>query len=181
MWEKHQQSIMAHAKLISARSITHLSDTTFHVDSQTSRGQIYLVDTWVVICECPDFPRIQLCKHLAAVQGHPTDIPTTPMVHESGPSTFTADRAPESTSSDHLPKRDQLSPNANLWKETQDNTYHRISPKKVLHNSTTEHIGHTGKRKIILNNPYCGGEQLGKCAKSDATSTAANAHARTLG
>ncbi len=121
---------MAHAKLISARSITHLSNTTSHVDSQTSRGWIYLIDTWGVICKCPDFPRIWLCKHLAAGQGQPTNIQTAPTVHESSPSTFATDHAPESTGSDHLPKRDQLSPNANLWKETQDNTYHRISPKK---------------------------------------------------
>jgi len=52
--------------------------------------------------------------------------------------------------------------------------------KKVLHNSTTEHIGHTGKHKIIFNDPYCGGEQSGKRAKSDATSTATNACAHTL-
>jgi len=172
--EKQWLTILGHAKSISARDITRLSETTFHVESQSCPGQLYLVDTWAAICECPEFPRIRLCKHLATVQGYPTDIPP------SGPSRSAANRAPESSGSDRLPNRDRLSPNANLWKETEDKIYHRISPKKALHNSTTEHIGPTGKCKIVFNDPYCGREQSGKCAKIDAISAAANARAHAL-
>ncbi len=187
--EMHHLTILSHSKSILARSITQLSNTVFHVASQTSLGCIYVVDTQALICDCLDFPRIQFCKHLAAVQTHITQI------SESGPSQISRHRAPElastleglpiscapisnpGTQSEHLPKRERLSPNRNLWNDTSKNMHHPSKRRRAQDSSnlTTEHIGPVGKHKLVFNNPYSGGERPGKRAKLDAQSAAANA------
>ena len=42
----------------------------FHVTSQSRPGKFYAIDLIQLTCDCPDFPRIQFCKHIAAVQVH---------------------------------------------------------------------------------------------------------------
>jgi hypothetical protein len=58
------------------------------------------------------------------------------------------------------------------------NRHQRTAPD--LPNSTTQHIGQIGKRKLIFTDPYSGGEQSGKRAKADALSAPANARFRSL-
>ena len=79
------------------------------------------------------------------------------------------------TQSGALPNRECLMWTCNLWKETALNMHAtRQSPKQHqllapdLPNSTTQHIGPIGKRKLIFTDPYSGGEQSGKQAKADA-------------
>ncbi len=66
--KKHKDAVLAHAQTISGESIIPLGDAKFHVVSQSFLGQKYVIDIRVAICDCQDFPRIWLCKHLAAVQ-----------------------------------------------------------------------------------------------------------------
>jgi hypothetical protein len=66
--QKHKKTILAQALSISGNSIIPLSDTKFHVVSQSNLDQKYVVNSQAAICSCPDSPQIQLCKHLVAVQ-----------------------------------------------------------------------------------------------------------------
>ena len=147
--ERHRLKILAHAKSISAKCITCLGNTTFGVASQTLPGWVYVIDTWAAICDCPDFPKIQLCKHLAAVQSH---IAIPQVTHEGGPSRISAQCAPKmastasqpgealqknhapisnsGTRSDWLPERVRLSPNANYWHQTIKNMHGWPSPPR---------------------------------------------------
>jgi hypothetical protein len=152
--EKHKNAILASAQAIPANWITPLGDAKFHVVSQSRPGWKYLVDIRVAICDCPDFPRIRLCKHLTAVQTQYLPIPPSqnsqsqgsilphispqilPQVAPSGSLSgeglhlHVASISGTGTRSDALPNRDRLVPNANLWKETSKNMHVRVSPKR---------------------------------------------------
>ncbi len=68
---------MTNSQSISGNSIILIDSNQFHVASQTNIGQKYVIDTQAAICNCPDFPRIQFCKHLAAMQSkYPTHTPS---------------------------------------------------------------------------------------------------------
>jgi hypothetical protein len=206
---RHRRSILTNSQHISGNSITPLDSNRFHVASQTQPGRKYVVDTQEAICDCPDFPRIRFCKHLAAVQSkslpsaqemqgvsiqpqNATQIPSTraPDSFSSGEASQlsvagegTKFRAP-GTQLQALPNRERLIPNCNLWKETARNMHAtRKSPKQhqpPVPSSTTQRIGPIGKRKFLFTDPYSGGEKPGKHAKADALSASANAHFRSL-
>ena len=206
--KRHTREVLASAQAISRDSMTPLGDGKFHVVSQSIPGRNYLVDIRAATCDCLDFPRVRLCKHLAAVRGHISqsqdsqiqDPINTQIRSQLPPRDASSDDLSEEesqlprvsnsetgTQSGALPKRERLSPNRNLWRDTSRNMNVRISPRRrqrpptppVLPNSTARHIGPSGKRKLPLYpDPYGGGEQSGKRAKPDALSPAANDHAR---
>ena len=64
--DKRCKELLAQSPEINALGISPLGDDQFKVPSATST-RIYLVDLRTASCDCPDWPRIQLCKHVAAV------------------------------------------------------------------------------------------------------------------
>jgi hypothetical protein len=54
---------------VDAESIHSLGDDHFHVQLATDSSWKYLVDLGNHSCDCPDWPKVQLCKHISAV-GH---------------------------------------------------------------------------------------------------------------
>ena len=68
--------ILASARNISPTSIQQISDMEFFVASKSIPGYQYLIDLTQSKCDCKDFPRIQFCKHIAAIHTlfpqHPT-------------------------------------------------------------------------------------------------------------
>ena len=209
--KRHTTEVLARAQAISRDSMTPLGDGKFHVVSQSSPGRNYLVDIRAATCDCLDFPRVWLCKHLAAVRSQYPHIwqPQGSQIEDPINTQIRSQLSPRDASSDDLsgeesqlpqvsdsetgtqsgalPKRERLSPNRNLWRDTSRTMNVRISPRRrqrpatppVLPNSTARHIGPSGKRKLPLYpDPYGGGEQSGKRAKADALSQAANDHAR---
>jgi hypothetical protein len=55
---------------MNADSIRELGGDRFHVDSATDSMRRYLVDLSDKTCDCPDWPRVRLCKHVSAVEHH---------------------------------------------------------------------------------------------------------------
>jgi hypothetical protein len=85
-----------------------------------------------------------------------------------------------------FPDKEEISPNQKSWPETVERMGIKRAPKQKRLpkecGQTERCIGPTkGKRQWQLNDDdaYAGGERSGKCAKPDATSTAANARAHT--
>jgi len=66
----HRRQILASARNISPDSIHKISKAKFFVTSQSRLGQCYLIDLSQSTCECHNFPRIQYCKHIAAINLH---------------------------------------------------------------------------------------------------------------
>ena len=54
--------------MIPLELIRSVNDTQFCINSQSDLGRCYLVDIQRLICNCLDFPRVQICKHLCAVK-----------------------------------------------------------------------------------------------------------------
>ena len=50
--------------------IHNLGGDRFHVESAMDSTQRYLVDLGNKSCDCPDWPRVRLCKHVSAVEHH---------------------------------------------------------------------------------------------------------------
>ena len=66
--EKRRSQLRARAPEMDAKSIHSLSNDRFHhVESATDSSRKYLVDLGNLSCDCPDWPRVRLCKHFAAV------------------------------------------------------------------------------------------------------------------
>jgi hypothetical protein len=64
--KKRRKEILARTPEMNAASIRSLGDDRFEVQSSdSSRG--YLVDLGNHQCDCPDWPRVRLCKHVSAV------------------------------------------------------------------------------------------------------------------
>ena len=146
--ERHRRIVLTNSQAISGNSVIPVDSDWFHVASQTHMGQNYLVDTWAAICDCPDFPRIWLCKHLAAVQSkslppsqesqsnqvlsqnvfqHLSQGASTSFlsgevaqVSEEGEAT---DVLEPGTQSGALPNRECLMQTCNLWKKTAQNMH----------------------------------------------------------
>jgi hypothetical protein len=189
--EKHRHAVLESARNIPLDAIKSVNDTQddtlFHVASQSNLGKSYLVDIQKMICDCPDFPRIRLCKHLCAVKiWYPFIFLQDSFIQDLQRS---AQISPQSTSlpgelshrtsisePSALPNRDRLSPNQNLWAATVKKMGARTPPKRcqparaaVLPSSTSQHIGPiNAKRKLLFTDAYSGGEQSGKRAKVDA-------------
>ena len=62
--------ICSSAKDISPDSILQFDHIQFHVASQSRPGEYYAIDLHQPACNCADFPRIQFCKHIAAIYAH---------------------------------------------------------------------------------------------------------------
>ena len=69
---KRRQQILASAKTFPLDSIHQVNDTEFFVASQSYPDHHYMIDLSdsTYDCDCDDFPRIQFCKHIAAVNVH---------------------------------------------------------------------------------------------------------------
>ena len=68
--EAHCEQILESARNISPDSIRLVSNTEILVASESNPGHCYPIDLTQSTCNCKDFPRIQLCKHIAAVNVH---------------------------------------------------------------------------------------------------------------
>jgi hypothetical protein len=62
--------IHSSTKDISPDSILQFDHIQFHVASQSHPGEYYVIDLHQPACDCADFPRIQFCKHIAAIYTH---------------------------------------------------------------------------------------------------------------
>ena len=159
-----------------------------------------------MICDCLDFPRIWLCKHLCAVKiwypfippvnDQDQDLPRSSPISSQMAATSTVlsektshlSNLMSGTLSGALPNRDCLSPNQNLWAATSKMMGVKTLPKRcqaqtvaTVPSFTSLHIGPIGiKWKLLFTDTYNGREQSGKCAKPDAVSAAANAHAHGI-
>ena len=65
-----RSQICSSAKDISLDSILQFNHIRFHVASQSHPGEYYAIDLHQPACDCADFPRIQFCKHIAAIYVH---------------------------------------------------------------------------------------------------------------
>ncbi len=62
--------ILTSAKDISWDSILQFDHIQFHVTSQSLPSAYYAIDLHQPTCDCADFPRVQFCKHIAAIYAH---------------------------------------------------------------------------------------------------------------
>jgi hypothetical protein len=67
---QRQRQLMSSARDTSPDSIQQFDDITFHVASESRPGSYYEIDLHHGTCNCPDFPRVRYCKHLAAISVH---------------------------------------------------------------------------------------------------------------
>ena len=67
---QRQRQLLSSAKETSIDSIQQFDDITFHVASESRPGSYYEIDLRRGTCNCPDFPRVRYCKHLAAISVH---------------------------------------------------------------------------------------------------------------
>jgi SWIM zinc finger len=64
--KQHHQQILRHAPKTPLTQIQKINDLHFEVQSSNS-NKFYNIDLVTTTCSCSDFPRIRLCKHIAAV------------------------------------------------------------------------------------------------------------------
>ena len=64
---KRRTEILVRAPELKVESICNLGDDQFSVQSVTHSPRTYSVELRAQSCNCPDWPRVQLCKHVAAV------------------------------------------------------------------------------------------------------------------
>jgi len=64
---KRRKEILMRTLEINAKSIRDLGDNQFNVQSVTDSTCTYLINLSTQSCGCPDWPRVQLCKHLTTV------------------------------------------------------------------------------------------------------------------
>ena len=83
--EKRCSQLRARAPEMDTDSIHSLGSDRFHMQSATDSLRKYLVDLGNQSCDCPDWPKVWLCKHVSAVHhffGHsdlqPVGCPKTP-------------------------------------------------------------------------------------------------------
>jgi hypothetical protein len=67
---QRQQQLLSGARDTSLDSIQQFDDITFHVTSESRPGSYYEIDLNCGTCNCPNFPRVRYCKHLAAISVH---------------------------------------------------------------------------------------------------------------
>ena len=67
---QRQRQLLSSARDTALDSIQQFDDITFHVASESRPGSYYEIDFHHGACNCPDFPRIRYCKHLAAISVH---------------------------------------------------------------------------------------------------------------
>lgn len=67
---KRRQEILTRTPEIKAESIRNLGDDQFSIQSATHSSRLYSMELGAQSCDCPDWPRVQFCKHVAAVAHH---------------------------------------------------------------------------------------------------------------
>jgi hypothetical protein len=65
--QKLRKEILVRTPEINANSVHAQGDNRYYVQSATDSSRTYLVDLKAQSCDCPDWPRVRLCKHIAAV------------------------------------------------------------------------------------------------------------------
>src|SRR6266851_461053 len=65
-----RSQILSSIKDITPDLILQFNHVQFHVTSQSHPGEYYTIDLQQPACDCADFPRIQFCKHIAAIYAH---------------------------------------------------------------------------------------------------------------
>lgn len=65
--QKRCKEILMKNLEINADSIRALGDNCYYVQSATVPSHNYVVDLSKLSCDCPDWPRIKLCKHVSSV------------------------------------------------------------------------------------------------------------------
>ena len=65
--EKRLKEIHAHTLEIDADGIRNLGEDRYYVPSVSNPSCMYLVELNRQKCDCPDWPRVKLCKHVTAV------------------------------------------------------------------------------------------------------------------
>jgi hypothetical protein len=68
--ERRRAEILRRAPEIEASAINDLGNGRFSVKSASQPQQYHSVDLTKLHCSCPDWPRVQLCKHLTSVFIH---------------------------------------------------------------------------------------------------------------
>jgi len=63
---KRHKELLVQTLEMNAKSICKLGDNQFNVQS-TQAACMYLVKLGTWSCDCPDWPRVQLCKHVTAI------------------------------------------------------------------------------------------------------------------
>ncbi len=64
--EKRRRQILRRAPETPVEKILKIDDSHFEVQSSNS-NKLYQIDLGTKTCNCIDFPRVHLCKHIAAV------------------------------------------------------------------------------------------------------------------
>ncbi|KAA1479026.1 hypothetical protein DENSPDRAFT_788698, partial [Dentipellis sp. KUC8613] len=68
--KKAEKDIFRLGVQISEDQIERLGIHSFRVRSQSSPDTVYNIDIDAYVCDCPAYPRLDICKHLVAVQTH---------------------------------------------------------------------------------------------------------------
>ena len=64
--EKRRQQILTHAPETPLHKIQKIDDSHFKMQSLNT-NRYYNIDLVTTTCDCSDFPRIRLCKHIAGI------------------------------------------------------------------------------------------------------------------
>ncbi len=65
--QKRHKEILMRTPEMNANSICILGDDCYYMQSEADMSREYLVRLSKQSCDCPDWPRVQLCKHITAV------------------------------------------------------------------------------------------------------------------
>ncbi len=65
--QKRRKELLARTPEMNADSISAVEDDRYYVQSATDSSRTYLVELTKLSCDCVDWPRVQLCKHVTAV------------------------------------------------------------------------------------------------------------------
>ncbi|KAI0273022.1 hypothetical protein BGY98DRAFT_1099611 [Russula aff. rugulosa BPL654] len=128
--EKRCRQILKHAPETPLGKIQKMDDSHFEVQSSKTK-QSYHIDLNTITCNCRDFPRIRLCKHIAAVAHFFGGV-------DLGP------RPPDNTSASELPNSPvQQDSSAGAGSTDDDATASLISAANNMIRVTQELISNT--------------------------------------
>jgi hypothetical protein len=96
---EHRQELLEHTVEIPSDSIQKLYHMQFHIASKSWPGLYHTVDLHQSTCQCEDFPRIQFCRHIAAVLCHFPELSPQKITTISSPRS-----SPEGTESEDYPQ-----------------------------------------------------------------------------
>jgi hypothetical protein len=124
-----RQEIIVSARNISQDSVLQFNHTQFHIASQSCSGTFHSIDLNLMTCDCQDFPRIQFCKHIAAIHLHfPHLEQSDPIITQEGD----PDPNSDSNSDSGSESRSASTPKAALLEEILTLTHEIISLSQNL-------------------------------------------------